>query len=208
MDSSRQQDLAAMRDLYPDLDPRVRRIAAAQLMQLIEVASVHMPCTDEERLHRLHRLLELCTIEHEFEVQGYQAAHRRLLEYEEESRRMLQIRDVPQCAFVACASSIGQRKDVEKANMKESRKQTKAILRAIRYAEEQMKETETVVAAQGKAEWLLGVSNHRREQTMARLAANREAAEQIHDDPQTRSLIGKQSACKGKQPACDSGPDR
>ncbi|KAL8754049.1 MAG: hypothetical protein Q9199_004605 [Rusavskia elegans] len=139
MDSTRQQDLAAMEDLYPNLDPGVHRIAATQLMQLIQVASVDMPCADEERLHRLHRLLELCTIEHEFEVQGYQAAHRRLLEYEEEFRKMLQIRDVPQCAFVACAFSIGQKKGVEKANMRESRKQTKAILRAIRYAEEQSK---------------------------------------------------------------------
>ena len=136
-DSSRQQDLAAMEDLYPDLDPGVHRIPATQLMQSIKVASADTAYAEEERLHRLHRLLELCTLEHEFEVQGYQAAHRRLLESEEEFRRMLQIRDVPQREFEAGASSIAQKKDVEKACMKESRKQTKAILRAIGFAEEQ-----------------------------------------------------------------------
>ena len=92
VDVNRPQELAHAKELYPDLDPRVQRMAATELMQIIQVVSENRSCTDEDRLHYLHRLLEFSTLEQEFEVQCYQAAHRRLLEYEEEFRQMLQTR--------------------------------------------------------------------------------------------------------------------
>ncbi len=139
MDLAYQQEVAVLRELYPDPEPGVPRIAATELMQMIEVASVDMSCTDEDRLRSLHRMLELCTIEHEFEVQNYQASHRRLVEQEGKYNEMLLTPDVPSCAFTPWESYIDLNMRVERANMKESRKKTRAILKALRFAEEQGK---------------------------------------------------------------------
>ncbi|KAL8774742.1 MAG: hypothetical protein Q9209_000681 [Squamulea sp. 1 TL-2023] len=194
MGMTQQQELAVMQELYPDLDPGLHRMTATKLTEMIDVAMCNTSCTVEERLHGLHHMLELCTIEHEFEVQDYQAAHRRLLEHEGKFNDMLLVPDVPSCALHSWESYINQRMNAERVIMKESRKKTKAVLRTIRYAEEQVRKAEKVVAAKGKADRLLRESNQVREQQMARLAANAEVAEQIHSDPRTRSLKGKNSA--------------
>lgn len=128
-----------MNELYPDLDPEVQRVSVIELVRLVDGARADTLWTDEFRLHRFHRILELCTIEHEFEVQGYQAAHRRLLEYEGDLRELLQIPKMPSCAFDPWASYIDQQMEVEKANMKHSRRNSKGLLKVIRCAEEQGK---------------------------------------------------------------------
>ena len=139
MDLAHHQDLAVMNELYPDLDPEVHRVSVIELVRLVDVIKADVPRTDEFRLHRFHRILELCTIEHEFEVQGYQAAHRRLLEYEGDLRELLQIPKMPSCAFEPWASYIDQQIELEKANMKHSRRNSKGLLKVISYAEEQGK---------------------------------------------------------------------
>ncbi|KAL8781366.1 MAG: hypothetical protein Q9213_006021 [Squamulea squamosa] len=172
---TQQQELAVMQDLYPDLDPGLHRINATKLMEMIDLARSNTSCTVEERLHGLHQMLELCTIEHEFEVQDYQAAHRRLLEHEGKFNEMLLVPDVPPGALHSWELYINQRMNAERAIMKESRKKTKAVLKTIGYAEEQgkcpvvqevvdrllaaVRKVEKVVAAKGKADRLLRESN-------------------------------------------------
>lgn len=108
MDLAHHQELAVMNELYPDLDPEVHRVSILELVRFVDSARANTPCRDEFRLHRYHRILDLCTIEHEFEIQGYQAAHRRLLEYEGHLRELLQIPNMPSCAFEPWASYIDQ----------------------------------------------------------------------------------------------------
>ncbi|KAL8862878.1 MAG: hypothetical protein Q9178_000820 [Gyalolechia marmorata] len=182
MDLAYQQEMTVLRELYPDPEPGVPRIAATELMQMIEVAGVDMSCTDEDRLRSLHRMLELCTIEHEFEVQNYQASHRRLVEQEGKYNEMLLTPDVPSCAFTPWESYIDRNMSVERANMKESRKKTRAILKAIRFAEEQVGRIGKVVVAQGKANRHLESDQH-----------ELIPAEQIKTEPQTQFSMRKYS---------------
>lgn len=126
---------AIMAELYPDPEPQIQGVSVQYLMQTTQDVSERMFPNEEERLLRLHHILEMCTLEHEREVQKYQAAHRDLVKDEGEFVRMLAVPDVPACAFNKWEKHVNRNMHKDRKKMKASRERTTALLRAIEYAE-------------------------------------------------------------------------
>ncbi|KAL9606184.1 MAG: hypothetical protein Q9179_000639 [Wetmoreana sp. 5 TL-2023] len=137
-----------MAGLYPTPDIERPRTPVPDLVQSIKVISKDPELTDEKRLLHLHRMLELCTAEQEREVQEYQAAHRQLVEHEGDFETMVTQTEIPANVYEFWKSSVDGSMKADKMKMKKSRENTKAILKAIRYAEEKVSKTEKTVASQ------------------------------------------------------------
>ncbi|KAL8802231.1 MAG: hypothetical protein Q9182_003951 [Xanthomendoza sp. 2 TL-2023] len=155
-----------MAELYPDPDPAEEAVPKVQ--ELCEIRFLE----EEERLLRLHRMLEICSLQHEREVQIYQAAHRDLVKDEGEFIRMLAVPNVPQRALKEWEKHVSQNMRGDRSKMRRSRQRTTALLRAIKYTEGQR-------------------------QHMARMAVNAEEADQINDEPPMQALMGDDAVHQG-----------
>lgn len=130
-----QEEQALMRELYPTPDPETHRASPEMLIMAVEQISKDKELGEDERLRQLHRMLELCAAEHEREVQGYQAAHRHLMEDEADMGRLLAYPEVPQQALDAWDREIRD----DRSALKDSRERTEAFLRASKYIERRCK---------------------------------------------------------------------
>ncbi|KAL8951970.1 MAG: hypothetical protein Q9222_002093 [Ikaeria aurantiellina] len=180
--STQDEELAIMVDLYSSLNPPVRRTPPKDLMRAVEVVSVDTNLLEEQRLIHLHRMLELCTLEHESEVEAYQQAHLRLVEHEGDMRTMVAYPKMPDNVFELWESWISGSMSHERLQMKKSRKNTKALLAAIKYAEEQVRKTQKTVSAQGKHDRFLREMERSIDEHITRMSINSEAAEQTTAD--------------------------
>ncbi|KAL9014141.1 MAG: hypothetical protein Q9173_001197 [Seirophora scorigena] len=133
-----QEEQALMRELYPTPDPETHRASPETLMMAVEQISKDKELGEDERLRQFHRMLELCAAEHEREVQGYQAAHRHLMEDEADLGRLLTYPKVPQQAFDAWERGIRD----DRSQLKNSRERTEEFLRASKYIERRSPQVE------------------------------------------------------------------
>ncbi|KAL8680923.1 MAG: hypothetical protein Q9186_002935 [Xanthomendoza sp. 1 TL-2023] len=186
-----------MAELYRDPDPGREVVSVYYLMQTIQELCENMFLQEEQRLLRLHHMLEICTLQHEMEVQVYQAAHRDLVKDEGEFIRMLGVPHVPQRAFKEWEKHVNQNMRGDRNKMRKSRQRTTALLRAIKYAEGRIRNVEKVIASEGKAGRLLSDSHQSVEQHMARTAVNTNVAEQINDEPYMQALMGDDAVENG-----------
>lgn len=85
--------------LYPTPSPEKERQSAAGIKLAVKQITSDPALTEDDRLWRLHRMLELCAAELDREVREYQAAHRHLEEHENRLSVMLSYPDVPEKAF-------------------------------------------------------------------------------------------------------------
>ncbi|KAL8714844.1 MAG: hypothetical protein Q9220_001357 [cf. Caloplaca sp. 1 TL-2023] len=171
-----------MADLYPSPDQPAHRTPPKDLVCAVEVVSVDTELTEEQRLFHLHRMLELCTLEHEREVEAYQVAHRKLMEHEGDMHTMVAYPKMPDNVFEIWESWINGSMSQDRLQMKRSRKNTKALLGAIKYAEEQVRKTQKVVATQGKNDRFLRDMDRSLDEQISRMHVNNEAAEQTTMD--------------------------
>ncbi|KAL8963357.1 MAG: hypothetical protein Q9193_000379 [Seirophora villosa] len=137
-----QEEQALMRELYPTPDPETHRASPEMLIMAVEQISKDKELGEDERLRQFHRMLELCATEHEREVQGYQAAHRHLMEDEADMSRLLAYPEIPQQAFDAWDREIRD----DRSQLKDSRERTEAFLRASKYIERRYKGDEQEVS--------------------------------------------------------------
>lgn len=124
-------------ELYPTPDSEVHRTSAKDVIQAVCAISSDMFLTEEQRLHHLHQMLELCAAEHEREVQEYQTAHRHLIEHEGEYSVMLTYPNVREKAFNEWESEVGRDMEEDRARMKHARANTEALLKATKHVEHQ-----------------------------------------------------------------------
>lgn len=141
------EEEALMAELYPTPDPGANRASAEDIMISLKFISKDTSQTEEDRLRNLHRMLELCAVEHESEVRGYQVAHRHLIEYEQRYSRMMTYPDVPEESYDSWASWLDKHMKVERLKMRHSRENTKALLKTIDYAERKGKPPHSATSA-------------------------------------------------------------
>lgn len=147
MDLSNGQDISAglaqqgeqtlMAELYPTPDGDVHRISAADLKHSTKIIGKDPSLTDQQRLYHLHHMLELSTLELQKELEAYQAAHRQLVEHEGDFEAMVAYPKPPADILQFWESKVDESMNADKVRMKESRNNTKAILKAMRFAEGQ-----------------------------------------------------------------------
>ncbi|KAL8723220.1 MAG: hypothetical protein Q9225_000410, partial [Loekoesia sp. 1 TL-2023] len=135
--SNHEDEEALMVEFYPTPDPEVPRTSANDIILSVKGITTDMSLSDEQRLHHLHHMLELCAAEHERELQEYQAAHRHLVEHEGDFQTMVATPKVPEDAFSIWEASIDKDMKADRSQMKRSRENAKTLLKAIKFVEHQ-----------------------------------------------------------------------
>lgn len=131
-----QDEEALMMELYPTPDPESQRIAAEDIELAVKGIDNDLSLTDEQRLHELHCMLELCAAEHEREAQEYQAAHRHLIEHEARVSVMTTYPDIPEHIFDDWTAFLDTKMGEDRSKMEYSRANTEALLNVIRIVED------------------------------------------------------------------------
>lgn len=174
-----------MADLYPTPDPEIRRTTAKDILLSVKGITTDMSLSDEQRLHLLHHMLELCALEHERETQVYQAAHRHLVENETDYQAMVAVPRMPENVFRIWEASIDKDMKEDRSKMKLSRANAKTLLGAIKHVEQQVRKAEKAFTSNAKNDRMLRESNHAVETHMARMTLKTEAMNrQFEEDMQ------------------------
>ncbi|KAL8937301.1 MAG: hypothetical protein Q9216_004489, partial [Gyalolechia sp. 2 TL-2023] len=131
------QEEALMANLYPTPDPEVHRASAKDIVLSVKGITTDISLSDEQRLHHLHHMLELCALEHERETHTYQAAHRHLIENERDFQAMVAVPKMPENVFHVWEASIDQDMREDKSKMKVSRANANTLLKTMKHVEQE-----------------------------------------------------------------------
>ncbi|KAL9006495.1 MAG: hypothetical protein Q9188_000732 [Gyalolechia gomerana] len=171
------QEEAFMAELYPTPDPEVHRTPAKDILLSVKGIITDISLSDEQRLHHLHHMLELCAVEHERETQAYQAAHRHLMENERDFQAMVAVPKMPENVFHIWEASIDTDMKEDRSKMKCSRANANTLLKTMKHVEQQVRKAEKAFTSSAKNDRMLRESNRAIEQQMARLGFSTEAVD-------------------------------
>ncbi|KAL8840362.1 MAG: hypothetical protein Q9170_001377 [Blastenia crenularia] len=158
------EETALMADIYPTPEPEMHRTPVGDIVLAVKGINSDMSLSDEQRLQSLHHMLELCAVEHEREAQGYQVAHRHLVEHEGGFQDLAAFPRLPEDVAEFWEGRIGRDLKRDRSEMRQSRAKAKRLLKTIKYVEHQ-------------------------EEQMARLGVNSDTTEQSFEDNMVQRLV-------------------
>ncbi|KAL8905510.1 MAG: hypothetical protein Q9207_002613 [Kuettlingeria erythrocarpa] len=177
-----QEEEALRAELYPTPSPEKERQSAAGIKLAVKQITSDPALNEEDRLWRLHRMLELCATELDCEVREYQAAHRHLEEHENRLSVMLSYPDVPEKAFDEWDLYLAREMKNNRSKMKLSRANVDALQKVCSHIERKVKVTEGKVASDGKNARLVRQSEQWLEKYRDKLALDLEEVDKALQD--------------------------
>ncbi|KAL8866980.1 MAG: hypothetical protein Q9174_005955 [Haloplaca sp. 1 TL-2023] len=156
---TQESELATMMDLYPTRTASPVHTSGKDIMQSIKFIRQDASLTDQQRLLHLHRMLELSTLELENEVEAYQVFHRQLVSHEENFASMVAYPRPPPDIREHWEKRVDSDMEADRRKMKESTQRIKALFKAMRFADGQVKKTQAIVTSEGKQRWLSRISD-------------------------------------------------